>query len=358
MRKISASRKTDIEDASTAGFLKSLPPTVIEKEIHITDVLFMLAGLDPHIAAYPAGGRHRDSDKVEVRTRLVFSGGTCLSKAYGIIERMSEDIDIKVVLEDLPEAYVTRKGIGKSGRSRLATLHEAILNKLAAMEFELTEVEDNLHIKDARRYFHVCLGYESVFDTKVAALRAELKLEVIHRHPQLPYQPQSIGYLLDAQLAQAGVPLSYTPRTVPMLCFAVEETLGEKVLSLLRRCAWNWDGYQRGEFDQALVRHIYDVWRIREARPEALAQAERVFEALVATDVNEFGGQHAEFSQSPKRVLERALQRAKSDAGLIQNYRERLIPLLFAEDPPSYEQAFAGFEDTARHLLGALSERF
>ena len=28
--------------------------------------------------------------------KLVFCGGTCLSKAYGILERMSEDVDFKV----------------------------------------------------------------------------------------------------------------------------------------------------------------------------------------------------------------------------------------------------------------------
>jgi hypothetical protein len=318
MRKISASQKTDIEDASTAGLLKNLPPSVIEKDIHITDVLFMLAGLNQHIAAYLPAGSNPDTDKVEVSARMVFSGGTCLSKAHGIIERMSEDIDIKVVLEDLPEGYVTRKDVGKSARSRLTVLHDAILNELAVMGFRLTEVGDgdNPHIKDGRRYFHVSLGYESLFDTRVAVLRPELKLELINRHPQLPCKAQSVGYLLDACPTEAGVPLSYTPKTASMLCFAVEETLGEKVLSLLRRCAWNWDGYQRGEFDQALVRHIYDVWRIREARPQALAQAQTVFAAL--------------------------------------NFQERLIPLLFAVDLPSYEQTFAVFEDTARHLLNAL----
>ncbi len=28
---------------------------------------------------------------------LVFCGGTCLSKAYGLLDRISEDIDIKVI---------------------------------------------------------------------------------------------------------------------------------------------------------------------------------------------------------------------------------------------------------------------
>lgn len=33
-------------------------------------------------------------------TRLVFCGGTSLSKAYELIERMSEEVDLKVVLDE------------------------------------------------------------------------------------------------------------------------------------------------------------------------------------------------------------------------------------------------------------------
>jgi hypothetical protein len=36
--------------------------------------------------------------------RLLFKGGTSLSKAYGLIQRFSEDIDITVFREDLDEA--------------------------------------------------------------------------------------------------------------------------------------------------------------------------------------------------------------------------------------------------------------
>jgi predicted nucleotidyltransferase component of viral defense system len=41
--------------------------------------------------------------------RLLFKGGTSLSKAYGLIARFSEDIDITVFKEDLGQAF-TPKG--------------------------------------------------------------------------------------------------------------------------------------------------------------------------------------------------------------------------------------------------------
>lgn len=38
------------------------------------------------------------------KPRLLFKGGTSLSKAYGLIERFSEDIDVTVFRDDLGES--------------------------------------------------------------------------------------------------------------------------------------------------------------------------------------------------------------------------------------------------------------
>lgn len=41
---------------------------------------------------------------------MVFAGGTCISKAHGLISRMAEDIDIKVLLA--PTEKPLKKGAG------------------------------------------------------------------------------------------------------------------------------------------------------------------------------------------------------------------------------------------------------
>lgn len=353
MKKIPDALKLEIEDASNAGLLKGLPPAVIEKDIHITDVLFILSGIQQHLPVFHVDNRQRKTDSaIKLSTSLVFSGGTCLSKAHGIIERMSEDIDIKVMLDDVPHGYVAPKRIASSNHARLKRLHNELLQKLEGAGFRVTNVPDvdNPDIKDNRRYFHVTLAYETVFATP-ASLRPELKLELIHRDTMLPSSSRSVGYLL-AQCA----PGTSLEKQAELQCFAVEETLAEKVLSLLRRCAWYWAGHQRGEFDQALIRHIYDVWRIRAAVPGSLAKALAIFPSIVAKDVEEFGNQNPDFVKNPKVELEKALQRAKTDTGLIANFNEKLVPLLFADNAPSYEAAFAIFEDTARLLLASLPD--
>src|SRR6202789_472346 len=57
--------------------------------------------------------------------RLLFKGGTSLSKGYGLIERFSEDIDITVFREDIGQAATVEELEALSGKKRNARL-EAI----------------------------------------------------------------------------------------------------------------------------------------------------------------------------------------------------------------------------------------
>ncbi len=64
----------------------------------------------------------------ETEPRLLFKGGTSLSKAYGLISRFSEDIDITVFREDLGlniEIADLENLSGKQQRIRLNTIKAA-----------------------------------------------------------------------------------------------------------------------------------------------------------------------------------------------------------------------------------------
>ena len=64
--------------------------------------------------------------------RLLFKGGTSLSKGYGLIERFSEDIDITVFREDIGQPATFEELEALSGKKRNARL-EAI--KAACQEY-------------------------------------------------------------------------------------------------------------------------------------------------------------------------------------------------------------------------------
>ena len=84
MKTISTEQLSAVVEVDQLG-LCELNPSILEKDLLITDVLGLLA-------AFEWG-----------EVQPVFCGGTSLSKGYGLIQRMSEDIDFKLVL---PEAGI------------------------------------------------------------------------------------------------------------------------------------------------------------------------------------------------------------------------------------------------------------
>lgn len=71
--------------------------------------------------------------------RLLFKGGTSLSKAYGLIERFSEDIDVTVFRDDLDEA-VSLEDLealsNKKRRARLDAIRDACRTYIAGPLYE------------------------------------------------------------------------------------------------------------------------------------------------------------------------------------------------------------------------------
>ncbi|AEC21039.1 hypothetical protein PT7_2499 [Pusillimonas sp. T7-7] len=59
--------------------------------------------------------------------RLLFKGGTSLSKAYGLISRFSEDIDITVFRADIGEPAETAELEALSGNQRRRPTDAAVL---------------------------------------------------------------------------------------------------------------------------------------------------------------------------------------------------------------------------------------
>lgn len=277
--------------------------------------------------------------------QLIFAGGTCLSKAYGLINRMSEDIDIKVLLK--PTDGPLKKGAGE--RARLKALHACIPKLLTHLGFPLLEYAhgSNPHIRDAHRHYVVGAGYQTVY-SEFPSLRPELKLELIQQKPLLPLRRREFGYL---HQSLAGLPPT---ASLAIDCISVAETAAEKVVSLLRRCAYKWDGHQvNGDIDPALVRHVYDVAIIAEHSADSLIAARGIFAQLVQNDRDEFKGKNPEFDHDPFGVLKRTLQVAKVNGELEKRYTERLIPLVYGGAPPTFAKAFSAFESVAQDFLTA-----
>lgn len=340
MKIITKKQHESLEDLSAQGLLRQIPIQTAEKDIHIADVLSKLSNMEVRHDFFRDIDTRFEATRHDVGIQLVFAGGTCLSKAHGLINRMSEDIDIKVILQDVD----LKKN--RANRSRLIALHDKIMEGLAELNLPLSAGHgcDNPHIRDGYRYCAINAAYKSVY-SQLPSLRPELKLEFIHREPLLPVQQKCFGYLYEAL---AGLSHS-SPITIS--CISVAETLAEKVLSLLRRCAWKWGGGQTGDLDPALVRHVYDVACVIDQVPDALIDAKSIFPQLVERDCEEFKRQNPVFDSAPFETLKRALKTAKTDSDLRARYGDRLLPLVYEESPKPFDKAFKLFEEVAGELL-------
>lgn len=106
----------------------------------------------------------------------------------------------------------------------------------------------------------------------------------------------------------------------------------------------------RQEWDTALVRHIYDTYCIVQADPTMVDKAKAHFATLVSGDVEEFN-RHEEFVINPKKCLLGALANAETEAQTISEYRTRLMPLVYGNIKPDFNEAFRVFKTCSQILL-------
>lgn len=310
------SNQIELIDAWIAeSAISEITPALLEKDIHVTDALSALLQI-----------KHQD-------LTLIFCGGTSLSKAYGVIERMSEDLDLKVVPVN-PD--MSRSALKRS----LSDLKAQVAERLSDIGF--VEDAENRISRDENHYIGMQWFYEPVYESH-GSLRPHLSIELTTRTPRHPVEARPIGYMLDGLL---GNPLS-----AEAPCVIPAETLAEKVLSFLRRYGQNNAGKMQQAWDTALVRHIYDTYCIYHANSDCLSQAKLHFNALVAEDVEQFGRQYPEFANNPWAVLRQSLTDVESDTNLVTEYRQFLLPLIFGKVRPSYQDAFAIFKLCANELL-------
>jgi len=312
----------DLIDAVLAeGDVGGLTPAIFEKDIHVTDELLALLG------------------QSFAGATLYFCGGTSLSKAYGMLERMSEDIDLKVVLDSSHAASQSAR------RTRLSRLKGEIAERLLMVGF--VEDESKRKALNANHYFASGWVYRPVYDYDTT-LRPELKLEVTARQPLISPLPVSLDYLIDRFSGQqSGV-------AGTVLCVSPAETLAEKVLSFLRRYEQFKAGAMQQAWDETLVRHIYDVCLMHSQQPSLVDEACTAFALLVAVDQQEFGSQFPAFMNDPKQVLQSALKAAGQDSTIAAQYEGKLLPLVFGAQRPSFGVAYATFNNVAAKLISVL----
>lgn len=204
--------------------------------------------------------------------RLLFKGGTSLSKGYGLIERFSEDIDITVFREDIGHAATVEDLEALSGKKRTARL-EAI--KTACQEYihgpmlerlkELLQQMLNTSKLGAERarveldqddpdHQSLLLWYPSVTAEGNAYIRRSIKIESGAKSALDPHAPVVVRPYIADDLPLLDLVVRNVITVDP------SRTFWDKIIILhgLRRW-WERRGVLKGS-GQRVSRHYYDVF--------------------------------------------------------------------------------------------------
>lgn len=180
-----------------------LPLSAVEKDLHVTEALAAISTVEND------------------HFMLVFSGGTCLSKGHGIIERFSEDIDIKVVLR---EGY--KPSSKNELKKRLSELKKTVIDKLVSAGFPNEDL--NIKSDNGNNYTQINAYYEEMFPLTSQLRGSRVQIELVVSDVQLP--PLSLH--LDTLFSKLSNTAHFPFR---MNCIAVMETAAEKLVSFPRR---------------------------------------------------------------------------------------------------------------------------
>ena len=214
-----------------------MPSLNVPPEIELIEATAIELGVDPsfvekdwyamRLVATVANTRHGG-------LAPVFSGGTSLSKGFGLIQRFSEDLDFKVLL---PEA-----GIGR--RERRA-YRNAIVEAIRADDDWVLR-DGDVATANATRFFCCHVGYPTTAAV-AEALRPRLKLEMTLRSPLLRPEERSLHSFVSQALGE-------NPEIPRISCVAPAETAADKLSAL------TWRVLDPGtRHDPTLVRHVHDL---------------------------------------------------------------------------------------------------
>ena len=189
---------------------------------------------------------------------LVFKGGTSLSKAYKVIERFSEDIDvtydIRVIAEDLvkdasgdeplPQSKTQGKKWSDEIRERLpAWLNDAVLPYLER-QLEALQLDAEARVGDE------CIFIEYATQAQgYGYVAPRIKIEFGARSTGQPAEAQQV--LCDAAEFLSGLTF---PAAMPLV-MRVERTIWEKMTAIHVFCL-------QGSIKDRLSRHWHDVAKL------------------------------------------------------------------------------------------------
>lgn len=286
--------------------------------------------------------------------RLLFKGGTSLSKAFGLIPRFSEDIDITVFRGDLGQDVEVEAldGLtGKQRRKRLNAIREACkaylhgpltaqLRAIAAKHIGKDRYRLDIDPEDKDNQT-LLLSYPAVTEA-IDYIRYAVKIEFGAKSALDPHVEASVVPYIAQDVADLNLTVANIKTVRP------ERTLWDKIVILHGLRQWF---ERRGELKQGgqrISRHYHDVFRLMRSGEAQAWLADRALGADCVLHARLFFG-------SPDLGLETAtpgmftlMPTPAMREALARDYRA-MVGMVFGE-PPSLDEVLEGVAAVERTI--------
>ena len=212
--------------------------------------------------------------------RLLFKGGTSLSKAYGLIDRFSEDIDVTVFRDDLGHPASTAELAALSNKKRKAALDAIAADCSRYITTDLQTAVSEALAADTRGQGRVevdgadpsaqtlLVWYPRVDASETGYVKAAVKIESGAKSALDPNRPHTVKPYIDDDIE--ALDLSVADVTT----IHAERTFWDKIVIAHGLRSW-FD--RRGELrqdGQRISRHYYDLHSLLGTEPGGNALAD------------------------------------------------------------------------------------
>jgi predicted nucleotidyltransferase component of viral defense system len=279
-----------------------IPPSFIEKDWHAVQLLTLLS-----------------SFKNSKGVSLVFTGGTSLSKGYGLIQRFSEDLDF-ILISAAPTTESQRRALRQ----------EILAHVVADGRFQVDDAK--LLRGDNNRFFKAPILYPVAFPDN--ALRPYLQLEMTFTESDAPINPCPIHSIVSNI---AGV----APET-SIFCISPLKTAADKLSAL------TWRVLVRDRTaptdDPTIIRHLHDLAALEPLIENAADDFIQLARHSLLQDRTRRGGE-AITTLSDSERLTRALKLIREDSLYSEEYARFVTAMSYADDADRIDfiTAYAAF---------------
>ena len=285
--------------------------------------------------------------KDQIGTRMVFKGGTSLSKVWNLIDRFSEDIDISLHQEDLgykPEPGQSKKKENKAiehlDHQCQARVQGVVLPALLKT-YRATLGHSNFQLMvDPQDSQSLVFRYPSSLPNQSGYLAQQVKLEFGARSEHWPTEDQTIRPYVAIDLPQVAVSAE-----VPVKVVKAERTFLDKVLILYTFHHWP----PEKPLNDRQSRHYYDVYRLFPTEVGERAVNDReLFEKVVDHQIKFFFRSWAKYDLAKRGAIR--LAPSSNLLPLLEKDYEAMTEMIFGEIP-----SFQSILDCLRELEQAMN---